>query len=254
MNLALVASTLLLGCASACAAPIAPAVPIAPAAVTPAVVADSPLDLVTNARRAYAEDGDPRALFALWATEMSVRAGRARQPSSRDMVFGKSRLAVIYGWAGKHQGRMTTRIHSPRYEARGDTATLEWLVVERADAMSPSAFGERYVLEKRGADWKMTRFEYWPVTPDTLEEMPAYFADADAKVDAARASGDDRALAYHLMGAYRFDECAEVTRRLTDATPDEPWCWEMRAKASALVGDRRDADESMAEMKRRMGR
>jgi hypothetical protein len=185
---------------------------------------------------------------------MSVRAGRASVASKRDNVFGRARLAAIYGWAGKHEGHMSVRTVSPRYDEHGDRATIEWFVVETADAMDPSAFGERYALEKRAGEWRIVRFEYWPVKPDTFEELGAYFEEADAKVDADRASGDERSLAYHLMAAYRFDECAAVTRRLTDATPEEPWCWEMRAKASALVGDREDADRSMVEMKRRKGR
>ena len=240
--------------ACAAAPPATTTVAIAPAPASSIVEREAtPLDLVQAARRAYAADGDPRLLFALWADDMTVRAGRGRTPSDRDNVFGRARLAVIYGWAGKHEGRMTVRTISPQYAVSGDRATIEWFIVERADAMAPSAFGERYVLEKRGA-WKIVRFEYWPVTPDTLAELGEYFADADAKVDAARASGDERALAFQLMAAYRFTECAEVTRRLTDATPEEPWVWEMRAKASALIGDREDADRSMAELKRRKGR
>jgi hypothetical protein len=201
--------------------------------------------------RAYLEGGEPGDLFALWAPDLSVRAGRGRAPTRHDSHFGRDRLAAIYGWAAAHQPRASLRIERRRFETDGHAAVVDWAIVlgEGADA---AAFGEHYLFERRDGGWTMLRFEYWPLMPDTLEEVgPSRFAELDAAVDKSREGGDERNVAYYLMAAYRFDECAETSRRLTEETPEEPWVWDMRAKASALVGDRADAEASTSEAERR---
>lgn len=224
------------------------------AAAPPSSPADrdtTPVDRLTAALHAYIEDGKPGDLLAMWAPELSVRAGRARTPTPHDSLFGRDRLAAIYGWAAAHQTRTALHVEQRRFETDGHAAMVDWAIVlgEGTDA---SAFGEHYMFEKRGGEWKVVRFEYWPLMPDTLEELgPSRFGELDAKVEESRERGDERNVAYYLMAAYRFDECADVSRRLTDQTPEEPWVWDMRAKASAMVGDRADAEASTAEAERR---
>jgi len=209
------------------------------------------VDRLTAALRAYIEGGEPGALFELWAPDLSVRAGRARTQTQHDSLFGKNRLAAIYGWAAAHQTRASLRVERQRFESDGHAAMVDWAIV-LGQGTDAAAFGEHYLFEKRGGEWKMVRFEYWPLMPDTLEELgPSRFGELDAKVEESRDRGDERNVAYYLMAAYRFDECAEVSRRLTEETPEEPWVWDMRAKASALVGDRADAELSTAEAERR---
>jgi hypothetical protein len=110
------------------------------------------------------------------------------------------------------------------------------VVTKQGDA-EQAAFGEHYRFEKRADGWRLVHYEYWPLMPDTLEEFGAgRFALLDAEADEARAHGNDRLVAYYLMAAYRFDECAQVARRLTDHTPEQPWVSaRIRASRRALT-------------------
>lgn len=69
-----------------------------------------------------------------------------------------------------------------------------------------------------------------------------YFARLDRRIDEARSAGDRRNEAYLLMIAFRMAECAVASRKLTEDAPDDAWAWHMREKASAVVGDRMDAE------------
>jgi hypothetical protein len=186
------------------------------------------------------------------ADDIHVRSGRARQPSSYDAIYGKSRLVALDGWAADNEVRTTLRIVSPRFESTGRQASVEWMtIMTQSDPEKTSAFGESYRLELRNGAWKIVRFEYWPLVPDTLEEFDSEFwATTDEKIEEARKNADERTLAYQLMVGYRFDECNEVSRRLTEAHPDDAWSWGMRATASALVGDQIDAQKASDEKRR----
>jgi hypothetical protein len=247
---------------SACAAPpvvAAPLVatigPVAQSVTPPPLVARDvgPLDELTAAVRSFIERGKRQALFAMLADDVSIRSGRGRDSSSYDSIYGRARLVALDGWAADNEVPTTLRIVSPHLASTGRQATVEWsTLLTKADPDGTSAFGESYRLERRDGSWKIVHFEYWPLVPDTLEEFSAeYWASTDAKIDEARAKkGDEQTLAYQLMIGYRFDECAAVSRRLTDSTPDEPWVWGMRATASALVGDQIDAERASDEKRR----
>ena len=108
-----------------------------------------------------------------------------------------------------------------------------------------ASFSQRFELVCRSGAWRIERFRYWPLDPDTGQEFTQFFLDTDAQIERELAEGDLRNAAYHLMLAYRFNECAALSRRLTSDTPDDAWAWGLRAKASALIGDRNDADQSV---------
>jgi len=236
-------------------APLVATIGPASSAVAPSPVAprdDAPLDALTVAVRRFIERGEPQALFAMMADDIHVRSGRARQPSSYDAIYGKSRLVALDGWAADNEVHTTLRIVSPRFESTGRQASVEWMtIMTQTDPAKTSAFGESYRLELRNGAWKIVRFEYWPLVPDTLEEFDSEFwATTDEKIEEARKNADARTLAYQLMVGYRFDECNEVSRRLTEAHPDDAWSWGMRATASALVGDQIDAQNASDEKRR----
>ncbi len=132
-------------------------------------------------------------LTALWSDDLRVRSGRSHEPLPTDAVFGKARLAVIDGWAAAHQMRVTATITPRRVDVTATHAFISWSVVMTAPGCDAGAFVDEYELVRRGDAWTMVRYDYWPVLPDTLEEFgSAFWADADAKVDAARAANDDR--------------------------------------------------------------
>jgi hypothetical protein len=251
---------LLAGCA---ASPVARTAPIATVAVaTPSAAPVAPptilrrdtsaLDELSAAVRSFIERGERHPLVDMMADDLRVRSGRAHEVSAYDSTYGKARLVALDGWAANNEVKSTLRIVSPHFVSTGHSATVEWsTILTRVDDGELHAFGESYRLELRDGAWKIVKFEYWPLLPDTLKEFDAQFwADEDAKIDEARASGDARQLAYELMVGYRFDECVEVSRRLTAETPNDPWVWGMRATASALVGDQVDAERASAEKRR----
>ena len=244
-----VASLACLLVASACASPkvVATLVPVAPLAPAPAKrPSQTALSQLTEAVRTYLEDGKTGPLFGMYAADMVVRAGRAKAQSPRDIVFGRERLEAIYDYATHHEPGTAPQFTHTLVEERGSRTTIEWTVF--LDGPIAAAFGERYELVTDDKGPTIVRFEYWPRRPDTLKEFgSAYFTDVDSRIEDARSKGDDRMVAYLLMAAWRFDECAKLTRELTRATPEEPWVWTMRAKASAIIGDRADAENAARE-------
>ncbi len=235
------------------AMPVATLVPISapPVASVPRQPTSKPrvVDVLTDAVRAYIDEGNTRLLFGLYAQDLVVRAGRSRTHSPHDAVFGRARIEAIYTYAVRHEPTLTARMKDVVVEEKGETTVIEW-VLHLAGA-TPSAFGERYELVKNPEGLRIVQFAYWPLRPESATELgEAYYADLDVRLDRARAAKDERMVAYLLMSAWRFDECATLARVLTKKTPEEPWVWTMRAKASALVGDLEDADLATTEAER----
>ena len=239
--------------ASACASPnvAATLVPVLPPIHAPEKgPSRTALSQLTEAVRAYLEDGKTSPLFGMYSADLVVRAGRAKAPSPRDIAFGRERLEAIYDYATRHEPSTAPQFTKTVVEERGNRTTIEWTVL--LDGPLAAAFVERYELVSDDKGLSVVRFEYWPLRPDTLKEFgSAYFTDVDSRIEDARSKGDDRMVAYLLMAAWRFDECAKLTRELTIATPEEPWVWTMRAKASAIVGDRVDAENAAREAAKR---
>ena len=243
-------------CLVACQSPATPVPTLVPisaptVASVPSKSASNPrvVDVLTDAVRAYIDQGNPRPLFGLYAQELVVRAGRSRTHSPDDAIFGHTRIEAIYTYATRHEPTVTARMTDVVVEEKGETTAIEW-VLHLAGA-TPSAFGERYELVKRTDGFRIVQFAYWPLRPESATELgKSYYADLDVRLDRARAAKDDRMVAYLLMSAWRFDECAKLARVLTEKTPAEPWVWTMRAKASALVGDLEDADLAATEAER----
>ncbi len=248
-----IASLVCLLFAPACASPnvVATLVPVLPPASAPQKgPSRTALSQLTEAVRTYLEDGKTSPLFGMYAADLIVRAGRAKAHSPRDIVFGRERLEAIYDYATRHEPGTAPQFTNTVVEERGNRTTIEWIVF--LDGPTAAAFGERYELVADDKSLSIVRFEYWPLRPDTLKEFgSAYFTDVDSRIEEARSKGDDRMVAYLLMAAWRFEECAKLTRELTIATPEEPWVWTMRAKASAIVGDRVDAENAAREATKR---
>lgn len=235
----------LTACAKPPAAPVA-ATETAPAPVAVAVSPDDRsrvLDELTTQRKANVAGRDPTPLMAMFADDADVCVARSAEKAWTDLHFAKKRLNAIYQWAARNEKEAhTVRLDETKVSGVGDRIVVEWHAVEEGRTETYD-FGERYEFAKRAGAWKIVAFRYWPLMEGTGKEFD--FQALDQKVEDARARGDRREEAYYLMGAYRFEECARVARLITEQTPEEPWCWEMRAIASAMMGDEEDADRSM---------
>jgi hypothetical protein len=207
-----------------------------------------------EAQQAYVERGEVKTFFSMLAPDLEVEAARSSTKSPYDAVFARARLEAIYLWAARHQPKAKVRVADAAVGLRGDTATLSWRTYQTSEGRETSAFGERYDLAKRGGEWKIVRFRYWPLLPDSGKEFGHdYFAELDRKIEQEQQTGDDRNAARDLVLAYRFDESAALSRRLTAQTPEEPWVWEIRGLTSALIGDIDDAERSMQAVRRLKG-
>jgi hypothetical protein len=255
MQIGWLATAFAAGCAESVPRTEVPTVvPVTQVARPAEVTADEAAAVVRTLRTAqvdYLEGRGTRALFAMHAPELEVRAARSKAPGDKDNVFNGDHLRAIYSWAAHHGVPTTAKVGEPTVERGPEWVSVEWTLrlehpAEIPDA-PPVAFGERYVLERRGGEWRIVRFRYWPLRPETMDEFgAAYFADLDQQIEQTRASGDRRRVAWLLLAAYRFEECAALSRALAEEEPKEPWVWKMRATASAMVGDGEDAEAAMA--------
>jgi hypothetical protein len=197
------------------------------------------------AYRAYLLEKDVARLFALWDPSLEVRAARTRERADKEVVFDRAKFKAVYVWAAEHQPQIVKlSISEPHTELSKGDLIVEWQVRIKT-ATQESAFGERYVLSRRGSGFAVVQFRYWPLLPDTLREFGSeYFDVADREVAEARARGDVRATAYRLFTAYRFAEASEEIRKFCDDNPTDAWAWGMRAMTSAMIGDLDDAKSS----------
>jgi hypothetical protein len=213
----------------------------APEAAVDPQLGDHLVQRVAEAERAYEERGDPHAILALIAPDARIEAARLRRHSRTDWVFTHERLTAIYTWAAQYAAQTRFSYKDVHVTAGATYASFDWVTMSEGPDQQ-SWFGQHYELERRGGEWKVVRFRYWPLRPDTGGEFGApYFADLDRQIETALGSGDERNAAYWMMLAYRFDECAKLGRKLTDAMPTDWWAWDMRSRASAMVGDLDDA-------------
>lgn len=216
----------------------------APAVAKDAEPSRALVALLVEAQRAYLERGDTAPFSALLLPDAEVRAGRTKEPDSFDSVFGKEQLDGIYQWAARNEGRYSAAFAMVDIRRSPDAAVVELQLDCTKNPEDKSSFGQRFELVRRSGAWRIARFRYWPLIPETGEDFGRFFAETDARIEEDLRTGDLRNAAYHMMLAYRFKECAALTRRLTTDQPKDAWAWELRAKASALVGDGKDADES----------
>jgi hypothetical protein len=198
-----------------------------------------------EAQRAYLERGDTKPFSLLMLSDVKVEACRARAPGPFDLVFNKSQLDGINQWAAQNEGQSAAEFTAVETRATSDSVGLELRLDLAKETGERASFGQRFELACRSETWRIERFRYWPLDPDTGEDFTQFFQATDASIERDLSEGDLRNAAYHLMLAYRFNECAALSRRLTSDTPDDAWAWELRAKASALTGDRDDADQSI---------
>jgi len=201
------------------------------------------VERVAEAERAYEEHAEPRAILSLIAEDARIEAARSERSAPRDWRFTHERLEAIYTWAAKYATETTFSYKDVHVVTNTPLhVVFTWTTMSESHGGSESWFGQRYELERRGGDWKVIAFRYWPLRPDTGNEFgTAYFADLDRQVSAALKAGDQKNAAYNMMLGYRFDECARLAREIADANPDDWWSWDMRSRASAMVGDLEDA-------------
>lgn len=202
------------------------------------------VDTLIEAQRAYLERGDTKPFSLLLLPDVKVEACRARAPGTFDLVFSKSQLDGIHQWAAQNDGQSAAEFTTVETRATSDSVGLELRLDLAKETGERASFGQRFELVCRSGAWRIERLRYWPLDPDTGEDFTQFFQATDASIERELSEGDLRNAAYHLMLAYRFNECAALSRRLTSDTPDDAWAWGLRAKASALIGDRSDADQS----------
>jgi hypothetical protein len=249
----------LVSCGSSAVATTTVVIPVAPPPVVkPEVaVADPSPELVNTivlADAEYSEHSNPKPFLALFDDDATIEVGRVERPGARDVHFGKKRLAVVYEWAAASGQIRTFRHEGERGRFDGDKVTVQLKTFESVKGTSPIAFGQRFDLMERDGAWKIIRFRYWPLYPDSGREFgEPYFEDLDAKIAADLAADNRREAAYRMMISYRFDECAVLIRRITSEAPDDPWGWDLRSTASAMTGDAADAAASRATAKRLRG-
>jgi len=200
------------------------------------------VERVAEAERAYEEHAEPRAILTLIADDARIEAARSEHAAPRDWRFTHQRLEAIYTWAAKYAAETTFSYKDVQVVTNTPLhVVFTWTTMSESHG-TESWFGQRYELERRGGDWKVIAFRYWPLRPDTGNEFgTAYFADLDRQVAAALKQGDQKQAAYNMMLGYRFDECAKLARDIADTNPDDWWSWDMRSRASAMVGDLEDA-------------
>ena len=241
------ATVFLTACASSPAVPAVtlPAPPVQPG---PPPDADDPrlgkelVERVAEAERAYEEGGNPKPILELIAPDARIEAARLERPGRHDWRFSHARLQAIYTWAAQYASNTKFTYKDVHVTANATYATFTWTTMSESPPDQQSWFGQRYELERRGGEWRVVYFRYWPLRPDTGKEFgAAYFADLDHKIETALSTSDYRDAAYDMMLGYRFDECAKLARGLTESTPDDWWAWDMRSRASAMVGDLDDA-------------
>lgn len=245
---------------AACAAPPPAVPPVVNVESTPLAVAEptSPEDatrevvsLLNSAQRAYLEHADPKPFANLLSPEAKIIAARLEAPGMFDARFTKERLVRIYEWATRNEDRFAAKFITIKAQVTGNSADVEMRLETESNAVK-SWFGQTFRLVKFDGVWQIVRFRYWPINPQTQRDFSEeYFAEMDRLAEEDLRNGDYRNATYHLFVGYRFDDAAMFGRTLTDADPNDAWAWEMRAKASAMIGDKVDAEKA-SEMTRRL--
>lgn len=219
------------------------------------IVVDDGKHLVEDmaaAERKYEEDHDPTDILAFFAPDAIIYAGRSEQPSASDNIMDKRSFEAVYLWASRFDSKMRFSYEDANLTRNGDSAVMQWKTSHDAGGPDQTySFVQRYELKRRDNRWLVVKYRYWPIRPENGEEYD--WEALDQQVDASRAANDQRNLARNLMLAYRFKESADVARRITEQDPNDAWNWDMRAKASAMVGDLADAEESSVRASRVRG-
>jgi len=211
------------------------------------------IQLLISTQRAYIERADPKPFADLLSPEAKITAARLRAPGAYDTRFTKQRLVHIYEWASRNEERLSAKCVTIKAQVTGDAAEVE-MRLETEGSGVKAWFGQTFRLVKFDGAWQIVRFRYYPINPDTQEEFAAsFFEEMDRLAAEDLRTGDYRNATYHLFVGYRFDDSAMLARQLTDADPADPWAWEMRAKASAMIGDKEDAEKASQTVRKLKG-
>jgi hypothetical protein len=203
------------------------------------------VEMLVEGQRAYLERGDTKPFSALLLTDVEVLAGRSRTPDAFDFPFSKGQLDALYRWAAANEGQFRAEFTTLEVDAAPTWAKVELELRYSKPTGERAAFGQRFELACSAGAWRVAHFRYWPLDPVTGREFTAFFQETDARIQQDLEASDLRDAAYRMMLAYRFNECAGLARRLTTDDPGDAWSWELRAKASALIGAIDDAEQSL---------
>lgn len=209
------------------------------------------VNLLNSAQRSYLEEADVKPFANLLSPEVKITASRMRALGPYDSRFTKERLIHIYEWATRNEDRFSAHFVTIKAQVTGNAADVEIRLETEAKDVK-SWFGQTFRLVKQDGSWQIVAFRYWPINPETQQDFTMdFFGGMDQSVEDDLRNGDFRNATYHLFVGYRFDDAAMFGRTLTDADPDDVWAWEMRAKASAMIGDKIDAEKA-SEMARKL--
>lgn len=227
----------------------------APAAIPEAAPAEDTSSEVVNllnaAQRAYLEQGDVKPFAKLLSPEAKITASRMRAFGPYDSRFTKERLVHIYEWATRNEERLSARFVTIKAQVIGNAADVEIRLETEAKDIK-SWFGQTFRLVNQDGLWQIVAFRYWPINPETQQDFTMdFFGEMDRSVEEDLRNKDYRNATYHLFVGYRFDDAAMFGRTLTETDPEDVWAWEMRAKASAMIGDKNDAEKA-SEMVRKL--
>lgn len=209
------------------------------------------VNLLNSAQRAYLEQGDVKPFANLLSPGAKITASRMRALGPYDSRFTKERLIHIYEWATRNEERFSARFVTIKAQVTGNAADVEIRLETEAKGIK-SWFGQTFRLVKQDGLWQVVAFRYWPINPETRQDFTMdFFGEMDRSVEEDLRNRDYRNATYHLFVGYRFDDAAMFGRTLTETDPQDVWAWEMRAKASAMIGDKNDA-ENASEMVRKL--
>lgn len=193
---------------------------------------------------------DLNAYLAQWTDDARLVAARQEAPGAHDYSLDRAQIEATRRLRFRGASAvMTLTFEDVGVTVAGDRATLR-TVTRLGYRHGDERVGEIYRLRRTAAGWRVYENRYWPVSQRTDGEVvaldAAYYASADARVDAERNTDDRYELAVALLHANRHPEALAVLRELTDGEDGEAYDWVLRGLAAMSVGDATDAEASFA--------
>lgn len=198
--------------------------------------------LVYSAMKAGYEKHDFKTYIAAWAEGAEVVGGRTDNDGKYRMKlsFAKLKMARKLRFSGDPLEGLTMEFETLEFKLDGSRAKLKCTNRSKYPGGHEAA-EEIFHLTKTKEGWRITKNEWRPLTmkygsmveprdfsdSETLEEL-------DARVEEVRETGDRRALAKELFGAFRFKEAYEVVKEMTSEEDATSGAWAWRAFIAVL--------------------